>query len=152
MAVIAEATYSGDTIRLALTFPMATPNPIIFYLARESGDFASVYAEDAAPSETSTSVAKWPAYWGIKSDGTYHFKGSANGVESNIASFEIEDIPLSFVTARHETYDPDAVYGYSVSEGAWGWWNPEEFDISGGGRYKNNIVVVGRKKIYFGAG
>lgn len=46
---------------------------------------------------------------------------------------------------RRSDYDPNLVWQPTV-----GWVNIEDFEYTGGGRYKNRIVVVGHKVIYFG--
>lgn len=46
---------------------------------------------------------------------------------------------------RRSDYDPDKVWQPGV-----GWVDIDDFEYTGGGRYKGRVVVVGHKTIYFG--
>lgn len=53
----------------------------------------------------------------------------------------------NFPHSRRSDYDSDLVWGWDAVNNEYAWLSSE---LTGGGRYKNQIVVVGRKKIYFG--
>lgn len=59
----------------------------------------------------------------------------------------ISDRSLSFTTFNRPTdYDEDKVWQPGV-----GWVDINDFEYTGGGRHKEQLVVVGHKSIYFGA-
>ena len=61
-------------------------------------------------------------------------------------TFISQQAPFSYTTFnRRSDYDPNLVWQPTV-----GWVDIDDFEYTGGGRLKNQIVVVGHKAIYFG--
>jgi hypothetical protein len=65
--------------------------------------------------------------------------------------FTTEPSPILINQPRPPDYIPDLIYGYDDIDG-WDWYGLDEIDFAfaGGGRYKQQLVVVGHNKIYFG--
>ena len=61
-------------------------------------------------------------------------------------TFISQQAPFSYTTFnRRSDYDPNLVWQPTV-----GWVDIDNFEYTGGGRYKNRVVVVGHKVVYFG--
>lgn len=85
--------------------------------------------------------------------GSLNYLASISGSFSAAASLEAVITISSGATwpAARPGINPDRVFGYNSDESQWGWWSTGELSIAGGSRYKNQIVAIGHKKIYFGA-
>ncbi len=59
-------------------------------------------------------------------------------------TFISQEAPFTIFTRRSD-YNPDLVWQPTV-----GWVNIDDFEYTGGGRYKNRVVVLGHKVVYFG--
>ncbi len=61
-------------------------------------------------------------------------------------TFISQKAPFSYtIFTRRSDYNPNLIWQTTV-----GWVNIEDFEYTGGGRYKNRVVVVGHKVVYFG--
>lgn len=61
-------------------------------------------------------------------------------------TFISQQSPFSYtIFTRRSDYNPDLVWQPTV-----GWVNIDDFEYTGGGRYKNRVVVVGHNVVYFG--
>jgi hypothetical protein len=70
-------------------------------------------------------------------------------------TFTTRQRPSGFDYDRSDDYDADLVWAYNPDDAEYQWLTPGEaaaFDIvlTGGGSYKQNIVIVGHEKIFFG--
>jgi hypothetical protein len=61
----------------------------------------------------------------------------------DIWTFTTKNSP-SIISNRPSSYDPNLIWGYDPISGEYAWTESSELIISGGGKYQNQLVVIGQ--------